>query len=57
MTRVKLGPPASGPGAQEHLRQMAEDAADVVAERNLQELTSFGLKRWGRLGLLARVLG
>lgn len=46
MTHVKLEAPASGAAAQRHFQQMAEDAADIIAEENLQELASLGLQRY-----------
>ena len=46
LTRVRLDSPASGAAAEQHRRQLAQDAADLTAERNLQELTSFGIAKW-----------
>ena len=45
LTRVRLDSPASGAAAEQHRRQLAQDAADLTAERNLQELTSFGIAK------------
>lgn len=45
MTQVKLDVPAGAPGAEPHMQQMAEDAAELVAERNLKHLTALGLQR------------
>ena len=46
LTRVRLDSPASGAAGEQHRRQLAQDAADLTAERNLQELASFGIAKW-----------
>jgi len=43
MTSVKLEAPMSGPAADQHRQQLALDARDLMAERNLAELKAMGL--------------
>jgi len=44
LTSVKLEAPKSGPAAEQHQQQLARDALDIMAEKNLAILESIGMQ-------------